>query len=215
MSVFCDSPTTLRVTPRVHSNFPPCSYSNKTNSKDMCSKLPLHATSIKYCLSRAAAHHFWISSHQKRKGRDESRRDTKTSQGKERHQQKQRHEKKRAVHPPIRFLFFGSYIENKTEGCRGRIAQLVERGANNAAVLGSSPSMTITFWCIFCFLSCLSSCKSCDWIIWINCLVILLPCQFFVCLSLSFFSTAVAKTSANMEKEVMVAAQVHVSFYVV
>jgi hypothetical protein len=27
----------------------------------------------------------------------------------------------------------------------GRIAQLVERGANNAAVLGSSPSMTILF----------------------------------------------------------------------
>jgi hypothetical protein len=28
---------------------------------------------------------------------------------------------------------------------RGRIAQLVERGANNAAVLGSSPSMTTVF----------------------------------------------------------------------
>jgi hypothetical protein len=32
---------------------------------------------------------------------------------------------------------------------RGRIAQLVERGANNAAVLGSSPSMTTQNY--FCF----------------------------------------------------------------
>ncbi len=36
--------------------------------------------------------------------------------------------------------------------CRdGRIAQLVERGANNAAVLGSSPSMTNDFVFLLCF----------------------------------------------------------------
>ena len=38
-----------------------------------------------------------------------------------------------------------SDIQKLWDISNGRIAQLVERGANNAAVLGSSPSMTIVY----------------------------------------------------------------------